>query len=102
MKFSKRIWKWIKRRKKTEINLLTTAVEAIKIEKHDQDIQKDRRSELKKVDLANFNIHNKFKYKTGIAMIKEKNRFIRVPVIPKCTFDNEQEDGDTTYRQWMK
>ena len=48
---------------------------------------KNWKSELKKVDLANFYIHNKFKYKAGIAMIKENNRLIRVPVIPKCTFD---------------
>ena len=57
---------------KTEINPLTTAVEAIKIEKQDQDIHKDKRLELNKIDLANFYIHNKFEYKTGIAMIKKR------------------------------
>ena len=87
---------------KTEINLLTTAVEAIKIEKQDQDIQKDKRLELKKIDLANFYIHNKFKYKTGIAMIKENNRLIRVPVIPKYTFDKRTRKWRWRWRYYVQ
>ena len=88
---------------KAEISKLTTTVKIVKTESQDQIIQKDNRSELKKIKLSKFCIHNKFKYKTGIAIIKENNRLIRVPVI-HIYIIKEQEDGagNITFSQWMK
>ena len=86
LKISKRNWKWAKRQKNRNKSTNDSNWNN-QDRKASQDIQKDRRSELKKIDLANFYIHNKFKYKTGIAMIKENNRLIRDLVIPKCIFD---------------
>ena len=86
MKFSKRNRKKFKKRE-GKISQLTTVVEIIKTESQDQIIQKDNILELKKINLSNFYIHNKLKYKTGIAMIKEDNRLIRVPIFPKYIFN---------------